>query len=150
MEGQPAIYARISATAEPKTLSEKIVEQYYSKYPGKTYNGLELTDLSNDNSPLNQRWLREANSYVDELSAYSGIAPENIFVGKPSQYNNPLNPDRGLGITLNQGSTVEFGVPEFYVKDGLAQIKNGTIYKIYDGEVTVVADILKDGTIRYR
>ncbi len=86
---------------------------------------------------------------MNELSSYTGIEPENIFVGKPSQYNNPLNPDRGLGITLNQGSTVEFGVPEFYVKDGLAKIKNGTIYRVYEGEVTPIASINKYGTIHY-
>ena len=140
---------RVSATIDGIEISEKVVQQFNAKYPDYKYNGYSIADVSSSNDTyLNEIWTRHSQSQVEELSRLTGISEENIITEQAKWYNRTTNPDTGTGITLNQGSSNEMGIPEFYANQGRVNIKNGNIYRVEGKERTLVGTINKKGIIK--
>ena len=148
MEAQPDLVVRVSATTDGIEISEKVVQQFYEKYPDYKYNGYSITDVSSSNDTyLNEIWTRHSQSQVEELSSLTGISEENIVTEQAKWYNRTTNPDTGTGITLNQGSSNAMGIPEFYAGKGRIGIANGHIYRVEDNIRKLVGVIDEDGYI---
>lgn len=156
MAEQPEIYVRFSATSEANHIPENVINRFNEKYPNyrfypnkalKPEIAYKVDDVSQADTYLNSSWSQNAKKYVDELSRYSGIDKNSIIVENPKDFNTITNPDLGCGITLNQGSSNSLGIPEFYVKNGSANINNGKVYKVEKGIAKLIGVIKADGKL---
>jgi len=145
---QPEIVVRISATTESVELSDSLLQEYGSVHPDKLYEGYAINDVTSDNGTyLNQRWTRQSRAQVPELSETSGMKEEYITTENAVDANYSWNPDRGHGLTLNQGDSNALGIPEFTTNNKLVGVCNGNIYRVEDTKLVLVGTIDEDGYI---
>lgn len=117
------------------------------EYTGEGGNIVVRISATADAQASNELWMEQACSQVDELAKLTNIKPEYITIDNPSFANKISNPDTGTGFTLNQGSKNAFGLPEFVVKDGPANVANGYIYR-YEGKTrTLIGEVGIKGNI---
>lgn len=147
---QPEIVVRISATTESVELSDSLLQEYGSVHPDKVYEGYAINDVTSDNGTyLNQRWTRQSRAQVPELSEASGMKDEYITTENAVDANYSWNPDRGHGLTLNQGDSNSLGVPEFSTNNELVGIRNGKIYRVDGNGITTIGTIDSNGYISF-